>query len=262
MKTPLHTMAATLTLALALAPATYGAVSATSSSADGRAAQAVFDVVDGNLVIRLTNLSNNDVRSRRDVLTGIYFDTSGAADLNYVGAGTAEGSQVVFGPDRDNLNREWNFQDGKRALKRAGSRFALGSASIGRLFKGVGNLDFGLTSLGDDPSSGGKALTGKFSLVQNEVVLVLAGVPEGFSELDITKVVFQYGTKKKHPRMVGELAMSVESLADELNNMNVKSDGQSSKRGRDPVANPAPSALAGGLVLLSALAARRRRIHG
>lgn len=256
---PLSSMAATLALGLALAPASYGAVSATASSGDGRAAQAVFDVVDGNLVIRLTNLSSSDVTSRRDVLTGLYFNTSRGADLNFVGAGTGDSSQVVNGPDRADLSRQWAFGSGKKALKRAGAQFALGSAALGGLFKGVGGLNFGLTSLGDDPTSGARGVR-KSDLVQNEIILVLAGVPEGFDAADITSVVFQYGTKrKKDPRMIGELAMSVESLADELNNVNIKNDGKSSTAGKDPVVNPAPSALAGGLVLLSTLLARRRR---
>ena len=245
---------AALILAALLTCPAYGSVTATASSAGGHAAQAVFDVVDGNLIIKVTNLSKRDATSKRDILTGIYFDTSKPMSLKYLNAGKGEKSRMLRGGDPSSLKDKWAFASGSKSLQASGSRYGLGTVSMGGLFSGVKGANFGLTSANDNASTFGK------QLLKNEIVFVLTGLPRNFDpETGITGVVFQYGTKKKGSRLVGDLAASVESLAHLVNKMPPLDGTNPRTGGRDAVATPAPTALAGGLLLLGAMLARRRR---
>lgn len=257
-------MKSQLCIAVAVALLTTGqafaAVSATVSSGD-KSAQAVFDrTADGRMVIRVSNLSGSDLTRPRDLLTAVYFDTDQSLSLNYVGTATREGSHVVNGADRVNISSEWTLSGRKKLRRQTGAMFGLGAANLGGFFKGVGNIDFGLTSAGDDPDTGGKKLRNR-ATVQNEIIIVLSGLPEDFDPTtDITEVMFQFGGKKKGMRLVGELAASVEELDTEANRVSQGPAAASLKS--DPVASPSPSALVGGLVLMGLLAARRRRQRG
>lgn len=54
-------------------------------------------------------------------------------------------------------------------------------------------LNYGITSAGDDLSTGNSAVTGQQPLIKNEVIFTL-NCPVGFSESMIQSVYFQYGT--------------------------------------------------------------------
>jgi hypothetical protein len=240
---------------LALTGSASAAATFTASSPDGRSAQAVFDRVDNQLVIRLSNTSAGDTTKPRDVLTAVYFDTAQPVSLTYVSTTVADGSAVVNGPGSSNITSQWAFNDKKKVQKKTGARYGVGAAALG-MFKGVGNFDYGLASLGNDPETGNKGFRKK-ALVQSEVVITFSGLSEGFDpDTDITQVIFQFG-KKASDRLMGELADSVNGAADSAHQEPV-SGGAVSGPASDPVAAPAPLALLGGLALLGCVGLRRR----
>jgi hypothetical protein len=65
----------------------------------------------------------------------------------------------------------------------------------------VDGLNYGITSDGDDTSTGNAAVTGANPLIKNQVVFLLDGLPDDFvpSEDTILHVRFQYGTNLTEP---------------------------------------------------------------
>jgi hypothetical protein len=128
--------------------------------------------------------------------------------LKPVSAVLGTGSSVLFGPDGGgNVGGEWAYASGLSGAP-GGAAEGISSAGFG-LFgaanfggpnlddpESVGGLNYGITSLGDDPTTKNKAVTGKDPLIQNAVVFTLSGLPEGFdlASATITNVSFQYGT--------------------------------------------------------------------
>lgn len=259
------------------------ALVATGADSEGRAASATFERIDGNLVIKLSNLSTGDALTKQDVLTGVYFTTGTSESLTTVGAIVADGSQLLHAegqPDRF-VGGEWGYREGDRVMKRTGGSadHAIGAAKLrmfnrGSMFPGenlgggesAGKLDFGLVGINDQENTGTAKLTGDLALIQHEVVFVLSGVSADFNALsDISNVVFQYGTSlRRGPQLAGTdvlLSTTDETLADEINEL-LPLPGlvaNANEPNPNPIGAPAPSALAGGLALLSFAAGRFRR---
>lgn len=200
---------------LAMISAPAGAVSFTASGGN-LAASAAF-VIDegGNLQVTLTNTSAFDVLVPADVLTAVFFDINGVGPLTPVSA-LLDGSTVWFGPDGGgNVGGEWAYASGLLGAPH-GATEGISSSGLGLFgaanFNGANlqdpaaldGLQYGITSAGDNPLTGNKAVTapGKNALIHNSVVFTLGGLPSGFDpSASVTNVSFQYGTSLTEPNL-------------------------------------------------------------
>lgn len=185
-----------------------------TGSSGSLAASASFDVVGSQLHVKLTNTSAADVLVPADVLTAVFFSIAGAGSLTPVSAMLYGGSTVFFGPDGGgNVGGEWAYGAGAfpggAAMGISSSGFGLfGSGNFGGSnLQGptsVDGLQYGLTSAGDNTSTGNAAVTGGFALTKNAVEFVLdCGTASACSGL-ISHVSFQYGTALTEPRIPGD----------------------------------------------------------
>jgi hypothetical protein len=193
--------------------------------ADGtRSASAIFEQSGSNLIVTLTNTSDQDVLKPADVLTGVFFTLAGDPTLTPVSALLGNGSTVLFptpclvagDPSRcsgPNVGGEWAYKN-NLAGSPLGADEGISSAGLGLfgpndLFPpGVnlqgtlspGGLQYGITSAKDDPATGNSAVTGGFALIQNSVVFTLSGLSTNYlADGTITNVSFQYGTSLNNP---------------------------------------------------------------
>jgi len=194
------------------APITY------SATVGDRSASATFDVSGNNLIVTLLNDSTKDVMVPIDVLTAVFFDVTGSSlSLTPVSAVLKSGSSVLFGSTDPGsvVGGEWAYRGN---LNPAGSpNRAYGISSTGLGLFGPGDrfpgsnlqgptdpdgLQYGITSLGDNPATGNSPVTGSNALIQNAVVFTLSGLPDNFDpSTRITSVVWQYGTDLSEPRI-------------------------------------------------------------
>ena len=67
----------------------------------------------------------------------------------------------------------------------------------------VDGLQYGITSAGDNTSTGNAAVTGNFALIQHSVVFTLWGNPAltAIEDYTISNVSFQYGTSLSEPNV-------------------------------------------------------------
>jgi hypothetical protein len=181
-------------------------------------ASAEFTTSGSNLVITLTNTSNEDILVQPDILTAVFFDVSGGLLGLSSATGSAVvplGSSVLFGGTDPGgvVGGEWGYGEGIGGALFGASggalsqQYGISSAGFG-VFGGAtfpgSNLDppaaldglnYGITSAGDNPLTGQPAVTGSVPLIQNSVVFTLTGLPGGFDpSLRISNVWFQYGT--------------------------------------------------------------------
>jgi hypothetical protein len=171
----------------------------------GLGASADFSIVGGNLQVVLTNTGSGDVLIPIDVLTGVFFDVNGVGNLTPVSALLSGGSVVFFGPSNGGIvGGEWAYKSGlvgAPAGTEGISSSGLGLFGPGDRFPGDNlqgpddpdGLQYGITSTGDNTATGNAPVTGDNALIQNRVTFILSGLPSE-SGLDITNVVFQYGT--------------------------------------------------------------------
>jgi len=204
-------------LAITAAPA-IAAVSFDASSGD-LSASAEFEIVGNDLQVILTNTSGADVLEQKHVLTAAFFDMAGDPDLTPKSAELYGGSTVVNvrgkgdGTDGDGktVGGEWAYRDVSGTSIPHG--YGISSSGVGDIF-GVPDLfpgnnlqgpespdgiQYGITSAGDDITTGNKAVTGgtrknRISLIQNSVIFLLSGLPDNFTLAGITNVSFNYGT--------------------------------------------------------------------
>ncbi len=186
---------------------TAGATLFTASSGD-LSASANFVLNGTTLTITLTNTSTADVTDPVQVLTGIFFSDSSA--LTPVSA-LLNGSTVTYGPNGGgNVGGEWGYAYGISAP--GGANEGISSSGLG-LFGGANfngsnlqdpvaldGLQYGITSAGDNLTTGNAAVTGNNALIQDSVVFTLT-VPSGFLLSDIKDVSFQYGTALTDPNI-------------------------------------------------------------
>ncbi|MGE3107278.1 MAG: XDD4 family exosortase-dependent surface protein [Phycisphaerales bacterium] len=236
--------AAILGLLVSAGSASAGTITVTGSwgllSASAR-----FENMGGVLVVTLTNTSSADVLVPADILTAVFFDISTAPMLTPMMASLAPASVVHFGPNGGgNVGGEWAYAEGlsgaplgaTRGISSAG--FGLfGNANFGGAnLEGptaVNGLNYGITSAGDDITTGNTPVTGALPLIQSSVVFALAGISAKFDPAaSIRNVSFQYGTALTEPNV---------------------------PEGRSV---PLPAASAFGLAGLGIAAARRRRSRG
>jgi hypothetical protein len=213
-----------LTCFVALAPAsalalpiTFHGAGTNAESGQGLDATVTFDVSGTSLIVTLANTSTADVLRPTDVLTAVFFNVTGSnPTLTPTSAVLASGSTVLFAPAQPAggvVGGEWAYAadlSGPEGTTRGGSSVGLGLFGPGDRFPGSNlqgpdspdGLQYGLTSAGDDPTTGNAPVTGGNHLIQSSVVLTLAGLPSGFDpSTSISNVWFQYGTGLDEPRI-------------------------------------------------------------
>lgn len=213
--------AALLALIVTAMPAGALTISDTGTNSEtgtSLAAEAVFTVSGNLLTLTLTNTSTADVLAPSDVLTAIFFDT-GSYVFDPVSAVLNTGSVVYFGDTvlgtdpGGVVGGEFDYETGLALYGLTGmsgvsaSGFSLfgdpafpGSNLQGPV--GVDGLQYGLTSAGDNTTTGNAAVTGGFALIKDSVVFtfdITDAIAGGFTESDIDKVIFQYGTSLYEP---------------------------------------------------------------
>ena len=152
-------------------------------------------------------------------MTAVFFDLAGNPTLTRQSAVLSAGSTIVHVPTRrtgtdpgGSVGGEWAY---RADLHGTGAPARQGISSTGAgdifgtkdLFPGSNlqgplspdGLQYGITSKGDDLTTGNKAVTGgkwwnPVSLIQHSVVFTLGGLPIGFALDDISNVSFNYGT--------------------------------------------------------------------
>jgi hypothetical protein len=208
-------------LTASVAPKCAGSIWAFSGSADHRAAEVVFDNSTAlTLKVTLTNTSSSDVLVPVDVLTAVFFDIPGFS-LTPVSALLNGGSTVLFGPTNGgNMGGEWAYEEGLSGAPGSANR-GISSSGYGLFgdsnFNGpslhdpdaVDGLQYGITSLGDDPATGNTPVTGgnmanPVGLIKNSVVFTLTYGSGSLDLSKISKVSFQYGTGLNEPNVPGE----------------------------------------------------------
>lgn len=219
---------ATLALAGGLACTTTAAnaLVISVSDSDGRAATADFSIVNGGTQLQVI-LSNfgNDVMNPTDVLTGMFFDLANAT-LTPNSALLTAGSQVLFNsqPAGGNVGGEWAYGSGLSGAP-GGATQGISSTGLGLFGNpnfngpdldpplGLDGLNYGITSMADDPTTGNSPVTGgnkngnnSNPLIQYSVTFLLDGTfAAGFDlDSDLSKVSFQYGTSLSEPNLVTE----------------------------------------------------------
>jgi VCBS repeat-containing protein len=196
---------------------TFSGSGVNSATLSALAAQATFsfDPATMNLVVKLTNTSMDDVRAASDVLTAVFFTVKDNPALTPTSALIPAGT-VSFGPDGGgNVGGEWAY-----AGAIAGPNLAnkgVSTATFGTMF-GSGNLrgvnldglvsvenhNYGITSAGDNITTGDAAVTGAEPLIKNSVTIRLKSGVVLDPQTAISNVSFQYGTSlTTDPNLLG-----------------------------------------------------------
>jgi hypothetical protein len=178
------------------------------------AAEATFIADGSTLTVTLSNTSLEDVLFQGTVLTTVSFDLAGTPDLTPVSAILGPGSAVVSGSTGGSgsdpggvVGGEWGFVDAGTHPLLGNAMYGIGTAGMG-IFSGgsfpgsnlegpeaVNGIAYGLTSAGDDPTTGQSIVSGARSLIQNSVVFTFSGLPQDFDVTsDVSNVRFAYGT--------------------------------------------------------------------
>ena len=210
---------AILTLVTVLLGASPARALLFTGSSGALSASADFSSSGTNLVVILTNTSSADVLVPANVLTAIFFDVAGVGVLTRVSGVLTVGSTVFFGGTDPGgvVGGEWAYASSLVGAP-GGSTEGISSAGFGLfgpgdLFPGSDlqspaspdGLQYGITSAGDDTSTGNAPVTGDNALIKNSVTFTLDGLPSGFlpSGQNITNVSFQFGTALTEPNIPG-----------------------------------------------------------
>lgn len=206
-------LVATLGLGL-IETAAYAAPITFTASSGPRAASATFRTSGTDLIITLENTSTADVLVPDQILTALFFDvTGGSLALAPVNAVLPGGSTVWFGGTDSGgvVGGEWAYRSGLSGP--LGTNYGISSSGLdlfgpGDRFPGSNlqgpaspnGLQYGITSFGDDPTTGNTPVTGTNALIHSAVEFRFSGLPSGFApEAVIQNVVFQYGTSLSEP---------------------------------------------------------------
>ena len=207
-------IAAGLALSAPVADAASFVFSATDLS--GRSAQATFDQTGTTLTVTFSNLAVGDVTTPPFVLTALFFTLTGDPALTRVSADLGVGSSVINcsagtsctqpGAGPNAIGSEWAYKNGLSGapgsadegisavgfgLFGPGDRFATGNLS-GNANGSLQGIDFGLTTLTDDPNSPANGDVHNNALIANSAVFVFT-LPAGYV-LGVEGVNFQYGS--------------------------------------------------------------------
>lgn len=182
-----------------------------SQSFGQRAASVKFERSGDNLVVTLWNVSFNDVTAPADVLTGVFFELDGVTTpLTRVSAGLGGNSAILFASagGANNIASQWAYS-GDLNNGPAGCRFGISTLGMGilndadRFASGSGTLSgiaYGLTSIGDDSTTGTAGVTGDAPIVQSAAIFVLTSIPSTFDPGNaVRNVMFQYGDDRGGP---------------------------------------------------------------
>lgn len=206
-------LALALAAGLSVAVSQAGAAVTFTGVSGSRAASATFDIVGGNLEVVLDNTSSADALVPVDILTAVFFNLSGSTALSPQSA-TSQGptflSSTQINVAGTNVGGEWayaTFSDAQLPGINAGisstgvNLFGSGNFSGGNLAgpDSVDGLQYGITTTGDNSSTGNGGLASK-EVTKHAVKFVLT-VPSGFSLSQISGVLFQYGTSLSEPRV-------------------------------------------------------------
>ncbi len=214
-------------------PASAGTPQTTSSNTssssilwaglDGnRSASALFSSTGNTLTIALNNTSQADSLVPTDVLTGLFFNLSGAT-LTPLAASLGSGSQVYGAASpMGNVGGEWASAS-KLAIGSSTYNYGVSAAGLG-LFgpknrfdtssnlsgtENVGGLDFGIVTAGDDPKTGNGGLNR--DLIKGSVLFTfsLTNVASNFNLAQaVSNLRFQYGTATSEPSFAGSISLS------------------------------------------------------
>ncbi len=207
----------TLTLVVWVAGTAKATPITFTGSSGNLAASVTFDVVLGNLVVILTNISTTDILVPSDVLTAVFFTISGNPSLSPISAKLNTGSSVFYDlqgqPVGGVVGGEWAYKNGLSGAPGSAnsgiSSSGLGLFGPGDRFPGPDleappspdGVQYGLLSAGDNTTTGNGGITGSGGLIKNSVVFTFS--PAGFdlSNLSIADVSFQYGTGLDEPNV-------------------------------------------------------------
>jgi hypothetical protein len=201
--------------AIVAAPAAAGPITFEGVSGH-RSASVTFAAAGSDLLVTLSNPSPFDVVEPIDVLTAVFFSLPGDPALTRGSAVLAGSSVVLFGGTDPGgvVGGEWAYRGGLAGP--GGATQGISSSGLSLfgphdLFPGSdldfpaspAGLSYGITSAGDNPSTGNPPVTGDRALIQSSVLFTLGGLPEGFDLDGISDVSFQYGTSLSEPRIPG-----------------------------------------------------------
>lgn len=177
-----------------------------------------FNVNGTTLEVLLSNSSMNDVLAQASLLTGVFFQVSGAAlSLTPTSAVVPAGSSVVFGtPDPGNVvGGEWAYESSLAGGPSGAGAYGISSSGLGLFgaanFPGnnlegpvaVNGPQYGITSMGDNLATGNSTVTGGVGMIKHAVFFTLTGLPADFDLSRIHGVSFQYGTALDEPSFPG-----------------------------------------------------------
>jgi len=200
-----------LLAALALSASVSGIANAASVTYSGSsaplAASAMFDNnTSGFLTITLKNTSTAAILSGADVLTGLFFNSSG---LTPNSASLGSGSSVVKGTGTYTVGQGWQYKSGVSAQGYSSGISASGLGVFGP--KGnfatggvtLGGSDYGLVGTGSVAGSNPSVQAPIFS---DTLIFKLAIGTSGFTLASLgDKVGFQYGTSLTEPYFLGTI---------------------------------------------------------
>jgi hypothetical protein len=202
-----------------------------SLSADDLFATVKFETSGTNLIITLTNISDQDVTKTSQLLTAVFFDLAGNPNLTRVSAVLGPNAVVLYANMASNpaaketgtvngdgvVGGEFSYARSTSSLSGVSQKQGISSSGFSifgkdNLFPGP-DLDkpkspdgsnYGITSAGDDPNTGNNGLIDD-PIIKNSVVFTLSGLPAGFNvETGVTNVCFQYGTDLSEPHFSGK----------------------------------------------------------
>ena len=236
---------AVLALAVVLSGTAFATTIAFTGGEGSRWAEAEFTLEGSSLTLQLSNLSTTDALVPTDVLTAVFFSTGGF-DFTPGKATLASGSTVLHAPKRDaygtriyngtyaggDVGAEWAYAAGLTGAPHGATQ---GVSSSGMDLFGPKDrfdtaprhdlqsptspdgLQYGITTAGDNKSTGNSNMTGKYALIQGPVNFTFV-VESGFTLDSIANVSFQYGTCLGEPNVPGN-PPAPPSLVPEPNSM-------------------------------------------
>jgi len=213
-------------LAVAVIAGNAQAVTDFGFSQGDLSAKVTFEAVGDTLIVTLENTATADVANPADVLTGVFFNiegSSGALTMESALLTDAMASSVLFGSGLGNTGLGYNDYAGagdigSEAGYRTGAaseKTGLGDHAIGMVgmddFLGVNTrfdqvashnlqgpeslngIEYGIVN-SDYTGGGNNPINGPHALITSGVVFTFSGF-SGFSESDISKIRFNYGTE-------------------------------------------------------------------
>ena len=183
----------------------------TYSASNGNLAASVdFNLAGNALIVVLTNTSLNDVLIPADVLTTVFFSSSGTlTEVSAVSGGPTYLNGVQVSPAGTVVGGEWGYKTGLIGAP-GGSTQGISSSGLGGLFgnptfpglnlggpHALNGLQYGITSVGDDLTTGNGGVM-QNELTKNSVTFTFT-VTNAFSLTSLNNISFQYGTSLSEP---------------------------------------------------------------